>query len=424
MTLKELREARDAARAEAKKILDRCDAEDHRDMTPEEDTAFENAMAEVERLSKRIRNEERIGTDADWETPTGRRTTPDGDTQTREPENIEGGPIECRVWNSNLHEHETVTLREDDPGYMIAQDEYDREFRRFLTHPEERTFSLQQGDQGGNWASQQIANMFFQGVDDVNWFRGLANNIDVIGSGSLGIFGIDTDPSDAEWTSEISSSDISADTAMKSGKRELNPHVLMKRFDASRTIFRRVPRVEQYVISRLAYKVGITEEKAFISGSGANQPLGIFTADDAGISTSRDVALGSTTNFTADGLLDVQYALKQQYRRRAGWFLHRDSVLRIRKLKSATSPNEYLWVNGLGGEPSLLLGSPVYESEYAPNTYSSGNYGVVYGDLSQYTIATSVRIEMLRDQFTGAGQNKVRLYVYHEVDGMPIQEEA
>ena len=73
---------------------------------------------------------------------------------------------------------------------------------------------------------------------------------------------------------------------MKFGKRELHPHPLAKRIKISNDLIRRsVLPSESIVRDRLAYKFAITQEKAFLLGHGANQPLGVFVASDDGIST-------------------------------------------------------------------------------------------------------------------------------------------
>lgn len=419
-TLQEMRDAAEAARQAAGKILDKAKAED-RDLTKEEDTAFENAMADCERIKKMIALEERVG-NAEW---TGAKP---GDRKTGH-DRIDAKPgngsqaIEARAWDFETHKIETRTIEPDEVEYARATREYRDAWRKSLVNPEDRTLNISVGEKGHAIAPLQVASRFFMKVDDQNFMRRLCPNIPVIGSGGLGIFGVEANPSDAAWTSEVTTTDATADTAMKFGRRELHPHLLIKALNASRTMLNRLPSVEGYITDRLAYVTAAAEEKAFLTGSGANQPLGIFTASDAGVSTARDINSGSTTNWTADGVLSVYYALKEPYRRNAVWLMHRDGIMRVRKLKH-TSGDNYLWVQGFGGEPSTLMGRPVYESEYAPSTWTENNYVAMFFDPNQYQIATAVNLEMFRDPYTGAGTNKVRFLVYHESDGMPILDEA
>ena len=67
-------------------------------------------------------------------------------------------------------------------------------------------------------------------------------------------------------------------------------------------------------MQRLGYKFAITHEKNFLTGTGQNQPLGVFTASNYGISTSRDVATGnSATAIAMNGLINAKCALKAAY---------------------------------------------------------------------------------------------------------------
>lgn len=175
---------------------------------------------------------------------------------------------------------------------------------------------------------------------------------------------------------------------------------------------------------RLAYKFAIPQEKAFMTGDGANKPLGLFTASNNGISTGRDVATGNTsTSITFAGLNAAKYALKAAYRGRAEWLFHRDGVKQIAGL--VDSEGQYLWQPAKSmGEPDMLLGLPVLESEYAPNTFTTGQYVGILGDFSYYWIADSMdlQIQVLKELYAEADQTGFigRL----ETDGMPALGEA
>ena len=138
---------------------------------------------------------------------------------------------------------------------------------------------------------------------------------------SLGIPSLDTDVSDADWTSEIATG--SADSSLKFGKRELKPSPLAKRIKVSNKLIRigSMP-VEALVQQRLGYKFAVTEEKAFQSGNGVGKPLGLFVASNDGISTGRDVSSGANafsaadaaaSKVSADALIDMKFKLKGQY---------------------------------------------------------------------------------------------------------------
>lgn len=272
-------------------------------------------------------------------------------------------------------------------------------------------------------APEQFVNQLIKFVDDQVFIRRLATVIQVNGAQSLGMPSLETDPSDSDWTTELATG--SEDTAMAFGKREMTPRPLAKRIKVSNKLLRSgVMNVESLVMQRLAYKFAITEEKAFLTGTGANQPLGIFTASTQGISTARDVSTGNTaTDIRGDGLIEAKYTLKGAYWPRAAWVFHRDCVKRIAKLKDGDG--QYLWQQSIQeGQPDRLMGFPMYVSEYVPNTFTTGLYVGALADFSNYYIADSLSMQMQRLVELYAETNQTGFIGRMELDGAPVLEEA
>lgn len=270
----------------------------------------------------------------------------------------------------------------------------------------------------------QFVRDLIKAVDDMVFVRRLATVIPVTEAQSLGVPSLDTDPADADWTTELATGN--EDTAMAFGRRELHPHPLAKRIKVSNKLLRLAPGAENLVRQRLAYKFGITQEKGFLTGNGAGQPLGLFTANANGISTGRDISTGNTTtSITFDGLTEAKYGLKAQYRMRSGtgWMFHRDAMKQIAKLKDGDG--QYIWRTSVReGEPDRLLGMAYYESEYAPNTFTTGLYVGMLGDYSNYWIADSLAMQLQRLVELYAETNQVGFIGRMESDGMPVLEEA
>lgn len=259
-------------------------------------------------------------------------------------------------------------------------------------------------------------------VDDAVVMRQFATKFPVASAESLGVPSLDTDLNDADWTVELATG--SEDTALAFGKRELRPHPVAKLVKISNKLMRAsVIDPEALVRDRLAYKFAVTEEKAFLTGSGANQPLGIFTASSLGISTTRDTTGASSTNVTADDFLDTAGSLKGQYLANSRWILHRNTVTRVRKLKDGNG--NYLWQAGLaGGTPNTICDRPYIQSEHAPNTYTTGQYVAILGDLRFYWIADALNMTVQRVVELYAATNTTGFFGRAEVDGMPVLEEA
>lgn len=282
---------------------------------------------------------------------------------------------------------------------------------------------------------QQFVWSIIKFVDDEVFLRKLATKFQVLNAQSLGAPSFDTDISDSDWTSELATGNEDSSTAF--GKRELVPHPLAKRLKVSNKLLRLAAAtgvtsadgssfaggVEGFLRSRLGYKFGVTQEKAGMTGNGSQKWLGLFTASTRGISTARDVQTGSTTSITADQLIAAKYSLKPQYQKRSQWIFHRDAVKIIRQLKDGMG--QYLWQPGLvAAQPDTLLELPVNQSEYAPNTFTTGQYVGILGDFSFYWIADSENMTIQRLVELYAETNQVGFIARQESDGMPVLEEA
>lgn len=280
-----------------------------------------------------------------------------------------------------------------------------------------------QTDGGFLIAPQQFVSQLIKSVDDLLFFRQKATVWPLTGAESLGVPTRTARSSSASWTGEITT--VGDDSSLKFGKRELKPKPLSLELLVSKPLLRvsALP-VEQIVMDELAYAVAVPQEQAYMTGTGAGQPLGIFTASNDGVPTTQDVATDNTTTaITADGLLNAKYKLKSQYQKTAEWYFHRDAVKMISKLKDGEG--RYLWQPSIQmGQPDMLLGRPLNQSEYAPNTFTTGLYVGMFADLKNYWIAESQVLEMQRLDELYAKTNQVGFIVRAAVDGQPVLAEA
>ena len=300
--------------------------------------------------------------------------------------------------------------------------------------PADRMAALQSDDpeQAGYLvASEQFASELLKEVDDLLFIRQYARIHTVREAGSLGIKKRTAKASTFGWSSELAVS--TADTALTFGKKVLTPHHLTGEILVSRDLARRsVMSMDQIVREEFARDAGEKMEDGYLTGNGAQQPLGVFTASSDGISTARDVATGSATSITADGLINAKYGLKSQYRKGAlgsvRWLFHRDAIKIIAKLKD--SAGQYLLQIGVGnatqgGPPEdNLLGVPVDESERAPNTFTNGLYCGLLANWRYYEIADALDMEIQRLEELYARTNQFGFIGRLKTDGMPTLEEA
>ena len=398
----ELRQKRAQLIKDARGILDVAEKET-RGLSAEERVKYDKIYADIDNLAETIKAEER---QAEMEREI--------DTPMKSDPSLRHGPEDAG---------------KQDKKHWTARPEYRKAFWEYMSErgSESAVRALQMdSDPAGGYtvAPHQWVSDLIAAKKNMVVVRQLARTFSVPKAESLGAPALATEPADGEWTGEITAR--SEETAMTFGKRELTPHPLAKLIKVSKKLIRSSAiDIEAFVRDRMAYKFAVTEEQGFLTGNGANQPLGVFTASNDGISTGRNMATGNTaTAITADNLLNNKYNLKMQYRTNCAWIFHRDAVKMIAKLKDGEG--RYLLVPDLRGSGNVdrLLSFPVYESEYAPNTFTSGLYVGILGDFSNYWIADALNmtIQALFELYAATNQNG---YIgLLETDGMPVLEEA
>lgn len=391
MDINSLRQERNRLVTEARAILDAVPADDT--LSAEDEARFDALMEDADRHDEQIVRAERAQ-------EAERRIAEAAD----EPEDLPLGRTDDTAWFRDYLR--TGRISEQVRANQITPD-----------------------DTGGYLIPpQQFVEQLLQAVDDQVVIRSLATVQQLPQAESLGVPTREADVGDFGWTTELATGN--EDDSLRFGKRELRPHPLAKRIKVSNPLIRRSPLgAESIVRGRLAYKVGSTQENAFMVGDGAEKPLGLFVASSNGISTGRDKPIGASgsiplTNATSDQLITAKYFLKAAYYPRARWLFHRDLIAIFRKLKDAATGN-YLWQPGFAGDrPDTILDLPYVISEFAPNTISGNAYVGLLGDLSFYWIVDALDFQIQRLVELYAETNQVGFIGRYEGDGMPVLEEA
>ena len=400
MKINDLKQTRGELVTQMRAILDKADAE-KRAMTSEESARWDAMFADDERLKADIdRQEKQAHRDAEMAAHQTETRMQDPDNPTEEKKIAE------------------FAMRSFKRALLNGQQN--------LTEPERRALQMDIADSGGYLvAPQAFVNDLIMAVRDIVYMRKISTVRSVPNAISLGAPSLETEASDSTWTAEILTG--AADTTMAFGKRELFPHPLAKSIRVSNKLLRASAQsVDQIVRAALAYKLAIPMERAYLSGSGANQPLGVFTASALGIPVARDVSTGNTTtNITPDGLINAKYSLRPQYLNGGNlrWIFHRDAIARIRKMKDGDG--QYLWRPGIANDKGdMILDVPFIMSEYCPDTWTTGLYVGIIGDFSFYWIADALDMTIQVVDQLYAATNQTGYFARVETDGMPILSEA
>jgi HK97 family phage major capsid protein len=239
---------------------------------------------------------------------------------------------------------------------------------------------------------------------------------------SLGVPTRTADMATFTWGTEISAP--AEDTSLAYGKREFGPNPAGIYIKVSNKLLRTLPKVDTYVRQQIAASGAKGQETAYMTGNGVGRPLGLFTASVDGIPAARDVSTGNTaTEIKFDGLIEAQYKVEPQYQAGCSWTFHQDAIKQLRKLKD--SNGQYIFQQSVVlGTPDVLFGKPIYVSAYAPNTFTTGLYVGIYGDLKYYWICDSLMLEitLLKELYALTGQTGYIARI--ETDGAPVLDKA
>lgn len=227
------------------------------------------------------------------------------------------------------------------------------------------------------------------------------------------------------WVDETPANASVAETNPTFGMLRVPIHTVMARTDLSRNVLEDSAFNLLDVISELfGEAMRIDEDEQFLTGVGGGTPLGILGARSGaeyvpvtGVAVENS---GNASALTADGLINLVYAIASQYRDGAVWILSRTSQRDIRKLKDGNG--RYLWQDSVqAGQPPTLLGYPVLESEAMPSI-SANNHPVIFGNLGGYIVADRVgmSIERVTDS-TLVGTNKVALFARRRLGGQTAE---
>lgn len=424
----EMREERATIVAEARKLWTEAEAREA-GPTAEDRAAFDKAMDGAEELKGKFDRIEKLEkAEADLEAPVERRSRPvDVEVAERAERRSEADTKIAQTAKIAAYRH---WLRTGEVREAIRPEAVEA-----AQVAESRDLVLTTTGQGGSYlvTPVQISDDIVRQMDNLVYIRQLcqaAGSITVVTMAQkLGIRKKSARMGQSAWTTEIGTT--TADTALTFARRDLEPNQLSKLALVSIRTLMLSRDAEKEVNDEIAYQQAISQENGFLNGSGSGQPLGVYVADANGITTARDVPAATATTFTADNLIDMKYSLRRPYRvdPSCAWIVSREFVKRARKLKVASTTGgndlEYIWQPGLtGGQPDRILDIPYDESEYAPNTFTTGLYTAVLGCFRYYRIAElpQLMIQRLTELYAATGE--VGFIGRHWVDGAPVQEEA
>lgn len=430
--IQELREKRRKL-GEDMRSLNAKAREEKRDLNPEEQTKFDAMHEDGTRLLREIEREEKLsgygdenastrnapGVDPNVDPPTGEakpEVEPEGAADAaRSMKNAGKGPRDTQAYRDLFARFLTASSAHE--ANAIAQ-------RAHNLRLEQRDLSVSSDTQAGYLVPpEQFVMELLKNLDDQTIVRGLARTFQVPQAKSLGVVKRSAKASTWAWGTELSAP--TADSTLAFGKRELFPKAASGLVKVSRDFLRSaLMGPEGIVREEIARDGGELQENAFLTGNGAGQPLGLFTASVDGISTSRDISTGNTTSaVTLTGLREAKYNLKPTYWPKATWLGSRTFHKQLYSMDDGIGRPVFVESTKIG-DVDRVLGFPVVIDEFAPATFTTGQYVAMLGDFSFYWIADALDIEIQRLEELYALSNQIGFIARLKVDAAPVLEEA
>ena len=381
MTILELREKRNKAWEAAKAFL-----ESHRTekgtLTAEDDATYTQMEQEINDLGKEIaRLERQEALEAELNRPVNQ-------------------PLTSKPGSSRGEEPKTGRASDEYRKAML--DAFRSNFKRVSN-------ILQEGvdADGGYLVPEEYDRRLIDTLSEENIMRRLATIITTSGEHKINIAA--TKPA-ASWIEEGGALTFGDATFSQILLDAHKLHVAIK--VTEELLYDNAFNLEGYILDQFGKALGNAEEDAFLNGDGTVKPLGLFAATGGGT-----VAGTLTAAIKSDDMLDLVYALKRPYRKKASFIMNDKTLSSLRKLKD--NNGAYIWQPSYqAGEPDRVLGYAVHTSTYAPED------AIAFGDYKYYNIGDrgTRSFSELRELFAGNGM--IGYVAKERVDGKLILPEA
>lgn len=389
MNLTELQEKRGTLIAQARERLDLIDKTTDEARATELQTAHDAAMADLDKLDKRISDEQRLEAAEKKKSEEERaKKRPTGDdTQTRAQD--EPLKVEYReVFRKLISGTEVGELSAEER--TVLRGGFDKEARIQSTT----------NAAGGYTVPVTLANFIIKSMAAWGpmYDPGICTEINTTGGEQINIPTVDDTTTAVAKHTEGTALTDDGGVDVVIGQKVLNAYLFDTEFVkwsielSQDSIFN----WEQLLGELLGERLGRRANTELTVGDGTGDPNGIVTASTLGKTAAGVAAI------TGDELIDLEHSVDPAYRQSPkARFMFNDTTLKaIRKLKDGQG--QYLWNGGdlSKGISAALLGRP-YSVNQAMASPATGNKTVIFGDFAKYYVRKvgSPIIGVMRERF-------------------------
>ena len=169
--------------------------------------------------------------------------------------------------------------------------------------------------------------------------------------------------------------------------------------------------VNNYLKTDFARRFGRAEGKVLLNGTGVDEPTGLLTSAEVGVTATGGTAI------SGDEVITLFFSVKPEYRKNGVWLMNDATALALRSLKDSTG--NYLWRS----TDDTILGKSVVISNFMPDM-TAGNAAVAFGDLSYFWLLerTPLSVRILTEKYSISGM--VGFAAHERIDGVLVRDEA
>ncbi len=295
---------------------------------------------------------------------------------------------------------------------------------------ETKSLSVGSDRDGGYLVPSGLHDRLYATLTEISVMRSLAH-VREISTSALEML-VDKDSADVGWVAETAEREETRTPEL--AKIRIPVHEMYARPRATQKLLDDANlNVEEWLSQKIAQKMAILENTAFLRGDGDNKPKGILDYETASkehwswgrleeIKTGVDGAFHG--GHAAETLLVLFYSLKPTYLPGASWLMSHHTQGLLRTLKDPEN-HQYLWQPPLAGMPTpTLLGYPVIICDDMPSLVPhTPSKSILFGNFKEgYQIVDRTGIHVLRDPYSS--KPYVEFYTTRRVGGDVLNFEA
>tara|TARA_R100000664_G_scaffold17192_1_gene26109 strand:+ start:1649 stop:2830 length:1182 start_codon:yes stop_codon:yes gene_type:complete len=180
--------------------------------------------------------------------------------------------------------------------------------------------------------------------------------------------------------------------------------------------------LESLLVGMFGDAIRFYEDKSFINGTGAGDPLGILNSD-ALISVSKETGQAATT-IVYENLVKMYSRMFTKSHNNTVWLAHPDTLPQLMTMAlNVGTGGSAIWINNAAeGVPATIFGRPVILSEHMKTLGTVGD--IMYCDLSYYVIGDRMGVSIASSPHYRFANGETVWRFTERIDGAPWLDSA